>query len=73
MLQIISGFLAAVGGLLITLKLNSPAPTAGTGYELDSIAAIVIGGTSLDVLVHPYRLVFTYILYRRTKKMVLLK
>ena len=44
----ISGALSAVGGLLITSKLNSAAPTAGTGYELDSIAAVVIGGTSLD-------------------------
>jgi len=72
MLQIISGFLAAVGGLLITLKLNSPEPTSKTRYEIDSIAVIVIGESSLDVLAHAYPLEFPHILYRR-KKMVLLK
>ena len=43
-----AGALAAVGGLIVTSRLNSAAPTAGRGYELDSIAAVVIGGTSLD-------------------------
>ena len=44
----ISGFLAAVGGIIVTAKIDSASPTAGESYELDSIAAVVIGGTSLD-------------------------
>ncbi len=43
-----TGALSAVGGLIVTSKLNSATPTAGDGYELDSIAAVVIGGTSLS-------------------------
>jgi ribose transport system permease protein len=43
----ISGFLAAVGGVLFTSRLNAGIPTAGTGYELNAIAACVIGGASL--------------------------
>jgi len=42
-----SGFLAAMGGIVITSRLSSAQPTAGTGYELDAIAAVVLGGTSL--------------------------
>ncbi len=41
------GLLAAVGGLIMTARLGVAAPTAAQGYELDSIAAAVIGGTSL--------------------------
>ena len=41
------GLLTAVGGLLMTARLGVAAPTAATGYELDIIAAAVIGGTSL--------------------------
>ncbi|RRB05041.1 ribose ABC transporter permease [Larkinella rosea] len=44
----IAGGLAAVGGLLVTSRLDSAQPNAGTSYELDSIAAVVIGGTSLS-------------------------
>jgi ribose transport system permease protein len=44
----IAGALSAVGALIVTSKLNSATPTAGGGYELDSIAAVVIGGTSLS-------------------------
>jgi ribose transport system permease protein len=40
--------MAAVGGILVTSRLNSAQPNAGTSYELDSIAAVVIGGTSLS-------------------------
>ncbi len=43
----ISGMLAAIAGMVITARLNSAQPTAGTGYELDAIAAVVLGGTSL--------------------------
>ena len=44
----IAGALSAVGGLILTSKIDSATPTAGGGYELDSIAAVVIGGTSLS-------------------------
>ncbi|MCW8850256.1 MAG: ribose ABC transporter permease [Melioribacteraceae bacterium] len=44
----IAGALSAVGGIILTARLDSATPIAGTGYELDSIAAVVIGGTSLD-------------------------
>ncbi|MEI9921954.1 MAG: ribose ABC transporter permease [Bacteroidota bacterium] len=43
----VAGGLAAAGGLLVTSRLDAAQPNAGTGYELDSIAAVVIGGTSL--------------------------
>jgi ribose transport system permease protein len=44
----ISGALAALGGLIVTSRLDSAQPNAGFGLELDSIAAVVIGGTSLS-------------------------
>lgn len=44
----IAGALAAVGGVLVTSRLDAAQPNAGIGYELDSIAAVVIGGTSLS-------------------------
>jgi len=43
----VSGLLAALAGIILTARLSSAQPTAGTGYELDAIAAVVIGGTSL--------------------------
>lgn len=43
----ISGILAAVAGIIVTSRLSSGQPTAGDGYELDAIAAVVLGGTSL--------------------------
>ena len=43
----VSGLFAAMAGLIITARLSSAQPTAGTGYELDAIAAVVLGGTSL--------------------------
>jgi len=43
----LGGALAGVAGLLVTARLDSATPNAGLGYELDSIAAVVIGGTSL--------------------------
>ncbi|MBA8823620.1 ribose transport system permease protein [Saccharopolyspora lacisalsi] len=42
-----SGLLAAVAGILLAARLASAQPDAGTGYELDAIAAVVIGGASL--------------------------
>lgn len=44
----IAGALAGLGGLVLTSRLNSAQPTAGAGLELDVIAAVVIGGTSLS-------------------------
>lgn len=43
----ISGLSAGVCALLLVARLNSAQPVAGIGYELDAIAAVVIGGTSL--------------------------
>lgn len=45
---VMAGSLAALGGLIVTARLDSAQPNAGTGYELDAIAAVVIGGTSLS-------------------------
>jgi ribose transport system permease protein len=44
----LGGALAGVAGLMITARLDSAQPNAGLGYELDSIAAVVMGGTSLS-------------------------
>ncbi len=44
----LAGGLSAIAGLIVTSRLDSAQPNAGTGYELDSIAAVVIGGTSLS-------------------------
>lgn len=43
----IAGFCAGVGGFLLTSRLNSAEQVAGQNYELQAIAAVVIGGTSL--------------------------
>ncbi len=43
----VSGFLSALAGLIVTARLSSAQPTAGVSYELDAIAAVVVGGTSL--------------------------
>jgi ribose transport system permease protein len=44
----LAGGLAGAAGLLVAARLDSATPTAGVSYELDSIAAVVIGGTSLS-------------------------
>ena len=44
---IICGFLAALSGILLASRMNSGQPNAGLMYELDVIAAVVVGGTSL--------------------------
>lgn len=44
----LSGLFAAAAGLLLAARLASAQPEAGTGYELDAIAAVVIGGASLS-------------------------
>ncbi len=43
----LGGALAALSAILLTARLNSAQPIAGINYELDAIAATVIGGTSL--------------------------
>ncbi|WP_430312637.1 ribose ABC transporter permease [Rummeliibacillus pycnus] len=43
----LTGMLAALSALILTSRLNSAQPTAGESYELDAIAAVVLGGTSL--------------------------
>jgi ribose transport system permease protein len=43
----ISGFVSALTSLLLAARLNSAQPIAGIAYELDAIAAVVIGGSSL--------------------------
>ncbi|MGB3159813.1 MAG: ribose ABC transporter permease [Carnobacterium sp.] len=44
----ISGMMASVAGIIITSRLNSAQPTAGQSYEMDAIASVVLGGTSLS-------------------------
>ena len=44
----ISGAMAALAGMILTSRLDSAQPTAGAGYELDAITAVVLGGTSLS-------------------------
>jgi ribose transport system permease protein len=47
MIYVVCGLLSGLAGVLLTARLVSAQPTAGTGYELDAIAAVVIGGASL--------------------------
>ena len=42
------GLFSGLGGVLMAARLNSAQPALGSGYELDAIAAVVIGGTSLS-------------------------
>jgi ribose/xylose/arabinose/galactoside ABC-type transport system permease subunit len=42
------GVTAALGGLVVTARLNTAEPLAGWMLELDSIAAVVLGGTSMN-------------------------
>ena len=44
----ISGFMAALAGLIMISRLDSAQPTLGDGYELDAIAAVALGGTSMS-------------------------
>lgn len=41
------GVLAALAGMIVTARLNSATPKAGTGFELDAIASVFIGGASM--------------------------
>ncbi|HMF95497.1 MAG TPA: hypothetical protein VKE96_14450 [Vicinamibacterales bacterium] len=47
MIYVVSGLTAAIAAVILTARLNSAQPIAGMMYELDAIAATVIGGTSL--------------------------
>lgn len=42
------GVLAALAGMIVTARLNSATPKAGTGFELDAIASVFIGGASMS-------------------------
>ncbi len=44
----ISGFMSALAGLMMISRVNSAQPTLGDGYELDAIAAVALGGTSMS-------------------------
>ena len=44
----ISGFMSALAGLMLISRLDSAQPTLGDGYELDAIAAVALGGTSMS-------------------------
>ncbi|MBQ8513945.1 MAG: ribose ABC transporter permease [Ruminococcus sp.] len=44
----ISGFMSALTGLILISRLDSAQPTLGDGYELDAIAAVALGGTSMS-------------------------
>ncbi|MEX5482904.1 ribose ABC transporter permease RbsC [Bacillus velezensis] len=48
MIYSLTGLLSALAGAILTSRLNSAQPTAGESYELDAIAAVVLGGTSLS-------------------------
>ena len=43
----ISGLLTTISGVILLSRLNSAQPTAGNAYEMDAIAAVVLGGTSM--------------------------
>ncbi len=44
----ISGFMASLAGLIMISRVDSAQPTLGQGYELDAIAAVALGGTSMS-------------------------
>ena len=48
LVYVISAFCAAVVGIILASRISSGQPTAGKGYELDAIASVAIGGTSMS-------------------------
>lgn len=46
LVYIICGIASSISGVIVTSRIGSASPNAGTGYELDAIAAVVLGGTS---------------------------
>ncbi|OBZ13684.1 MULTISPECIES: ABC transporter permease [Bacillales] len=47
-IYVITGAFAGIAGIMMASRLNSAQPALGSGYELEAIAAVVIGGTSLS-------------------------
>jgi ribose transport system permease protein len=47
LVYVFSGVLTAISAIILTARLNSAQPTAGIAFELDAIAAVVLGGTTL--------------------------
>ena len=47
MLFVIAGIMASTASVILSSRVNAASPTSGKGYELDAIAAVVVGGTSL--------------------------
>jgi ribose transport system permease protein len=45
---IIGGLMAAISGVVYAARLSSATPLAGQNYDMDAIAAVVIGGTSVS-------------------------
>ena len=45
---VLSALMAGIVGVILAARISSGQPTAGTGYELDAIAAVAIGGTSMS-------------------------
>lgn len=48
LVYVLSAVLAGLAGIVLAARLDSAQPSSGFGYELDTIAAVVIGGTSLS-------------------------
>jgi ribose transport system permease protein len=48
LVYVASGLLSGLAGIVLSSRLDSSQPSAGLGYELDAIAAVVIGGASLS-------------------------
>lgn len=48
LVYVLAGVLAGIGGLLLTARIGAGTPTAGNNFELDAIAAVVIGGARLN-------------------------
>lgn len=48
MTYVIAALLSGIGAIILTARISSGQPTAGEGYELDAIAAVAIGGTSMS-------------------------
>ncbi|MFA6776595.1 MAG: ABC transporter permease [Sphaerochaetaceae bacterium] len=48
LVYVISGFTAALSSVILTSRLMSGQPNAGSGFELDAIAAVVLGGTDMS-------------------------
>lgn len=46
-IYVISGIMSSAAGMILISRLSSAQPDAGTGFEMDAIAAVVLGGTSL--------------------------